>query len=950
MVNEEINFYNQYRWALMPFLSLEQIVKKLNLLIKEHLSNLSDWCQREWLINLYMLSSAAADLTDDYLVRGVTDLSKVTDYFSFLNAPVRIIFKTTLIKSRIVGALTDRRLRRWRESWSEWLIDICESLVEEKLPAPDMQQRFRRKLEPLLEFSFPRNLRTMRMRIPAAYRSQDLTHYDFMTLADKYIDAIDDSESQHLVLGLRTAGSYIAPMVCAKLKSKGYKRVNFITIRPKDTLHPWDVKQLKKHCQQSRRFILVDEPPSTGKSIVRSMAILRKFGIANEQMAILVPTHPANRGWFGESLKYLMNGATVIALEPEEWYKEKLLTTENFCKSVTPYFAAMDFDVLEVSEIEATHKINEHLRQNPDNAFHVRLKKAFQVVLKNKKGAQEKLIIMGKSVGWGWLGYHAALAADNLSDFIPRVYGVRNGIMYSEWVGDSLAWEQSRINHRAQILANYITQRANRLRLEENPMPFLSAYREGGLQTMAILLSQVFTGKLSKLKRGWIRKKLETMVCPVPTLLDARMTKDEWIFSATQLLKTDFEHHGFSKTASHNIVDPAYDLAAAGLEFNLTTEEKTALLDEYIQKTGDAAVGERLPFYEILVGNEALSEAVEKLNLSVHGPKHHELNLRYIRSWNYMVSEIMHYFSRFCSDAPVNQWQTPLFVMDIDDVLDKNIFGFPCTTPNGIRALSLLRAHGVCGIINTARSLDEVKDYCNSYGFPGGIAEYGSVFWDAVEQKEHILISDEALEELTRVREAFGRIAGVFSNPDYHYSLRLYFFDHQRTMPLPIAMIAEIFAKLGVKHLRATRSYIDTAILSNEMDKGRALLKLKQMKAIPDGKIGAVGDSQSDLPMLKVADQGFLVHNSTLDLKRSARSAGILLTAASFQSGLLEAVQTFLHGRVSATCAKCKQVLSSLEKRREPFWQIMKLADMSMRQHWLRTFDSRIFEFITESN
>ena len=49
-----------------------------------------------------------------------------------------------------------------------------------------------------------------------------------------------------------------------------------------------------------------------------------------------------------------------------------------------------------------------------------------------------------------------------------------------------------------------------------------------------------------------------------------------------------------------------------------------------------------------------------------------------------------------------------------------------------MEALSLLHDHGFAIAVNTARSAAEVKEYCRTYGFAGGVAEYGSFLWDAV--------------------------------------------------------------------------------------------------------------------------------------------------------------------------------------------------------------------------
>jgi hydroxymethylpyrimidine pyrophosphatase-like HAD family hydrolase len=444
-----------------------------------------------------------------------------------------------------------------------------------------------------------------------------------------------------------------------------------------------------------------------------------------------------------------------------------------------------------------------------------------------------------------------------------------------------------------------------------------------------------------------VRRQLERLACPVPTLLDSRMMKKEWVNSAGGLLKTDFEHHGFSKTASHNIVDPAYDIAWAMLEFELSDSERRNLVGTYIRKTADESVRKRLIYYTLLSGNESMNESMQKLNMIEHYTQYQELNRTYIRSWNFMVTEASHYSASFCEGQAVKRWGTPMFVMDIDDVLDKNIFGFPSTTANGIRALSVLRAHNVCSIINTARSLEEVKDYCKHFGFAGGIAEYGSVIWDDVDKKVEILVTPSALEELTAIRSALREIPGVFVNPLYENSIRAYCFDGRRTVPVPQATIGELFSKLGIQEVTAKRSYIDTALTARSVDKGKALLRVKNLKQLNGGRVGAIGDTEADLPMLIASDKGFLVANSTVELKRKARLFGISVASSSFQSGLLECVNRFLHGD-GKPCERCTSVLVRMENHSDPFWQILNIADLPPFRHLLRLFDKDILKTFQE--
>ena len=64
----------------------------------------------------------------------------------------------------------------------------------------------------------------------------------------------------------------------------------------------------------------------------------------------------------------------------------------------------------------------------------VRLKRIFEVQLETPDGEKQTKYVLAKSVGWGWLSYHAFLIGHRLSGFVPPILGLRDGILYMEWI------------------------------------------------------------------------------------------------------------------------------------------------------------------------------------------------------------------------------------------------------------------------------------------------------------------------------------------------------------------------------------------------------------------------------------------------------------------------------------------------------------------------------------
>src|SRR5262249_14141965 len=172
----------------------------------------------------------------------------------------------------------------------------------------------------------------------------------------------------------------------------------------------------------------------------------------------------------------------------------------------------------------------------------------------------------------------------------------------------------------------------------------------------------------------------------------------------------------------------------------------------------------------------------------------------------------MRFCAGFCRQPEIRRWRDPLVALDIDGVLDKQIFGFPSTTAAGIQAVSLLHAHDLAVVVNTARSMMEVKEYCQAYGFVGGVADYGGAIWDALNGRERVLVSPESLDQLETLRSALRQIPGVFLNDVYQYSIRAYTYERGTTVPVPTLLIRNLMARLKVNRLSFHQTYTDTTV------------------------------------------------------------------------------------------------------------------------------------------
>ena len=439
--------------------------------------------------------------------------------------------------------------------------------------------------------------------------------------------------------------------------------------------------------------------------------------------------------------------------------------------------------------------------------------------------------------------------------------------------------------------------------------------------------------------------------CPCPTLIDGNMHRNEWILGPAGSLKTDYEHHGMGKAAL-NLTDPAYDLADTILNLALSQEEESRLIDQYVTESGDATVDQRLFVHKLLAGLWTMNLAQQQLFASPRGGvAQRDYHKRFMNAWNFLTVHTARHCGSLCHPRIDLCWRAPLVVLDIDGVLDRRVFGFPCTTAAGIEALSLLSAHGFSVALNTARSASEVRDYCEAYSLAGGVAEYGSYLWDAVKQRERVLISAEAQRQLAELRTNLQRIPGVFLDERHRYSIRAFTYRdkplgfvqsllsaaHSSSIgdgavaPISTHIVHQLLVDLRLDLLAFHHTIIDTTIVAREADKGTGLTALRDWVLVPDAETIAVGDSEPDLPMFPVATRSFAPSN--ISCRRQARLHGCEIASYPYQRGLLDIVHKIIHPN-NGHCEHCSRGTAARHRKDDLFFSALQAAD----QKWIANF------------
>jgi hydroxymethylpyrimidine pyrophosphatase-like HAD family hydrolase len=927
---QEVDFYESYDWCLNPYITVTEAIAHLGEEVHKLSAIPDDWRICEVKTNIFLLSCGLLNCVDERL-RGVT-----------LRLPKRVA--ATVVgrgASRFVEAIINkpwsrRRLAHWREQWLSRLHDFLLLLVRE-----DEVTRFRlvesgRRLIALLERPLPTDFQTQRLATPIAFRRLDMTQRDCLSLGHLFMRRFPDRTQPILLVGVRTAGSYFAPLLRSFFEAEGCHNTALMTLDPRKGPSRREKRDLQRFAARGYWALIVDDPPNSGSTVLAAFDIAHRAGFARTDVKVLVTMHPGQVNWVKTLPAHI-----VVTLAPEQRHKSKLLTPKMAEPLLAEYFSGQNFARASLLSSRRVDGFNAGLKCTASVTRGRRLKRVFQIQLETPDGEKQTKYVMAKSVGWGWLGYHAFLIGHRLSEHVPPILGLRDGILYTEWMPQPPPASAADRETLLEASASYVAARVRNLNLAASTAGMDLKKYESGNRLLALSLSRAYgRSPTNRLVRSRIEELVRKQPCACPTLIDANMHRAEWIQGPDGPLKTDYEHHGMGRFAL-NVVDPAYDLADTILDLALSPEEERRLVSQYVAESGDASVEERLFTHKLLAGFWAMSQSADQLLFDSPrgGEAQRDLHKRFMNAWNFLIVHTARRCGSLCHPRTALHWHAPLVFLDIDGVLDRRFFGFPCTTAAGIRALSLLSSHEFSVALNTARSAAEVKDYCKAYSLAGGVAECGSYIWDAVHQRGKVLISTEAARQLAVLRTNLQRVPGVFLDERHEYSIRAFTYSgygigDDVMVPIPIHIVHKLIEELRLDQLACRQTGRDVTVVAKEVDKGTGLVALHDWVLTPTAETIAVGDDEADLAMFRVATRSFAPAN--IGYRAQTRLLGCQIAPYPYQRGLLDIVRNIIHPD-RGHCKRCTRgERHPLPDEKDPFRSALHAADRSRSANLLK--------------
>lgn len=889
-------FFLNYGWCLNPILSVGELMERMEEEVGRHPSLERQWQKEESIVNIYLFASAISCALADYLARRPWRLAPIGNLFPKFKWLVGIVdglanFPATLHTFLVLGPI-----RKWKVEWDALLERVCglllsgpDASIEELSEMYELCDQLRSRKRAL-------NILDERMKLNEGFRCQDLTHHDIVTLAQRYLSGIRDKQGKFVIVGARTAGSYIAPLVKVVLQQNGIRNVSWMTVRPKFGPFGREKRRMRHLFRSGVNAILVDDYSNTGDTFKALEANVLSCGVPARDITMLAPIHPAkSKGELRSN-----ENTKVIVLETSDLFIKHMLEPESAGMLLKDLLSCNGVAEVKLSESHSTKILNERLWSHYPDSFQVRLKRVYDVAVHRKNGSVEKGRVIAKSVGLGWLGYHAILAGKELTGFVPRIFGLRNGIIFMDWLSGEPLSPGHLSGEALDRMGSYLANRTEKLSLDadrRSAPPFLSW---GWLELLSIF-RRVYGNLPGYLKHEVLLRRLKQSIDSKPTLIDGRMCPSEWLSADGCTFKIDFEQHSFGPP-ERDVVDPAYDIATASFEFHMTEEEERRLTLDYLETSGDAAtLPDRIFLYKLLYGMSEGKKARLRLLSSDKEAARRELNRRLVWSWDFLVFSMNRYCADLIGERSTVRDPDGIFFMDLDGVFDSLVFGFPHTTVSGLEAISLLRSDGYDIIPNTGRSVEHVRSYCRSYGFSAGIGEFGGVCYDSKRNLEIPLVSPEVVEELDVCREALKKKTGVFVDPGYRYAVRSYHYTSDGSRALDRTEGETILKDLGLRDLKMISRDVDTYFVEKDRGKGSAVEFFKDYSNHTAGKTLAVGDSDEDIPMLRKVAHSYAPSNCSAQIRKLSRDLKCDVVSRSRQKGLLQIAEkvTGVHRRSS---------------------------------------------------
>ena len=846
--------------------------------------------RRAWL-DAYLLAAGMNQIVDDRLEPALQRLDAVARHLDVRpGRGARLGAKAARVTTGAMNTLVASRgsvlgLRGWCEELAALLEALADRVVG-VLPAAH-PPGFAGAAATLVDTlgGLPGSLLGTPVRLPACFWSFDQHPEDLARLVEAFSQRWPSRLRTVLVVGVRTSGSYLAPLIAAELRARAYDAVDLLTMRPGRALPPRARRLVRETARRGGLVLLTDDAPVTGASLASTARTLRGLGLAPRNIVLMLQISQSR-----DELPVALASYPAVVLPWEQWTVQERLTPARVFTTLDELLAG-DYRVLAAEEIPISCRRRGHCRAR----FRVELCEV-------PSGERYDRQVLVEGVGLGYLGAHALAAARDLTTFSPRVFGLRDGLLYREWLPDERRARRAAAERDpaiARSIAAYVAARRRALPVAEDISLRLSG-EQPAWEVASMTLSRVF-GRAGLAARPLLTDRVAKRLLRVerPSVVDGNTDLDRWFvgdgarapMTKLSAAERSFWHLGLA------CFDAAFDLAGATARASDAAFVRR-LRQAYVDETGERIDEERWLLYELAhLWGRARTHPQETAALRRAAAR-----------------ALQRYFGEvFLRGLPPASQPGPLCALDVDGVLETEHLGFPALTPSSARALRALRSHGYRPLLATGRSAVEIVERCRAYGLAGGVGEYWAVTYDTQGDRLGVVLSDDEARTLDRLRAALARIDGVQVDPEYRYSVRAFTYaPGGRRLRLDAATSARALSGAASDEIAAIHGECQTDFVVRAIDKGVGLRALSRALGAGDEArplAFAVGDTAADLPAFDLARVAFApAHAAAI-----SGTATVTVMPRAYQAGLEEAVSRVL-GHRPGGCAQCRGPLLAGER------------------------------------
>lgn len=795
------------------------------------------------------------------------------------------------------------------------LVERCAAAVVDGAPVASAEMvRLRAAARAVASARLPVGLSRSVIKLPATFRSLDQQPEDCGKLVRLFAAARPDRERTLLVLGVRTSGSYLAPLCAAYLRALGYKRVTVATVRPRRRMLPRDMRQIRANAGSGGLCLLCDDPPKTGRALRTVADALITAGLPASSIVLLLPL-------FGEDAEVPapLRQFAAVALPWRQWAIHERLDPVAVQAVLTPAFADRGEGPVRVVERVAI-EMSPDPRSNSPSRRHVRA--LFRVSLQQQCGPDRDVMVYAKGTGLGWFGDHSVAVANALRGLVPQTYALAEGLLFREWLPESWRVDPCDVSKRDRLfesISAYVLARARSLRTVEDMSGRL--VQDGPLWKLTgNWLGRAFGRLRVPAQRVTLGAARQLLLAPSPSVIDGSMAPAHWFAPPSgNVLKVDFDERAFANQDSAidevYCYDPVFDLAAAATDQDAADPVGDGFAARRLRRRYEEAAGmpidaERWLLYQLTHLQNRQRFIAEVMESDAGG----ELSRRHHRAMfgagkRAMARSLQGYFEETFFSGIDAGLAGPLCAIDIDGVLETNQLGFAGITPAAAVALRALGRHGFRPILASGRSLPEIRERCEHYHLAGGVAEYGAIAYSHVARERKTVLTAEARRRLRAVRKAVVAEEGVYVDPAFEFVVRAQVIDGSGARALSAGAVDRILAQADAS-VFAVQGQFQTDFVDGSLSKAEAIRALASM--LRSGRYVspvtplamAVGDTALDLPMFALARRSFAPANADATVRAACEQGIARLVGRPCQAGLRLAVVEFL-GHAPESCPTC---------------------------------------------